>query len=72
MGGKFPELEGDQVTIIGSTLRRNGEDKPYLKHAIVVNSCNSIDNVVVESYETEKEALLAWTDFSYRENQILL
>jgi DNA polymerase elongation subunit (family B) len=66
--GKFPELEGDQVTIIGSTLRRNGEDKPYLKHAIVVNDCNSIDNILIESYKTEKEALLAWTDFVQHEN----
>ena len=66
--GKFPELEGDQVTIIGSTLRRNGEDKPYLKHAIVVNDCNSIDNILIESYKTEREALLAWTDFVQREN----
>ena len=66
--GKFPELEGDQVTIIGSTIRRNGEDKPYLQHAIVVNDCNSIDNVVIESYKTERDALLAWTNFVQREN----
>ncbi len=66
--GLFPEIEGDQVTIIGSSLRRNGEDVPYLRHAIVVNTCNEIDGIVVESYKTEKEALLAWTKFIQREN----
>lgn len=66
--GLFPEVEGDQVTIIGSTLRKNGEEKPYLRHAIVVNSCDNIDGVVVESYQTEKEALLAWTNFIQNEN----
>jgi DNA polymerase elongation subunit (family B) len=66
--GLFPEIEGDRVTFIGSTLRRNGEEKPYLRHCIVVNSCDTIDNTIVESYNTEKEALLAWTDFIQREN----
>ena len=66
--GIFPEVEGDQVTFIGSSLRRDGEEKPYLRHVIVVNSCDPIPNAVVESYETEKDALLAWTDFVQREN----
>ncbi len=66
--GIFPEVEGDRVTFIGSSLRRDGEDKPYLKHCIVVNSCDPIENTVVESYNTEKAALLAWTAFVQREN----
>jgi DNA polymerase elongation subunit (family B) len=66
--GIFPEVKGDQVTFIGSSLRRDGEEKPYLKHCIVVNSCDPITNTVVESYKTEKEALLAWTAFVQREN----
>tara|TARA_Y100000389_G_scaffold39423_1_gene33844 strand:- start:3537 stop:7310 length:3774 start_codon:yes stop_codon:yes gene_type:complete len=66
--GLFPEVEGDRVTFIGSSLRRDGEEKPYLKHCIVVNSCDPIDNTIVESYDTEKEALLAWTAFVQREN----
>ena len=64
----FPEVEGDQVTFIGSSLRKHGEVKPYLKHCIVVNTCDPIENVEVESYSSEKEALLAWTDFMHREN----
>ena len=66
--GIFPEIEGDKVTFIGSTLRRNGEDTPYLKHCIVVNSCNNIEDIVVESYNTEKEALIAWTKLIQKEN----
>ena len=66
--GVFPQVEGDKVTFIGSVLRKNGEDDPYLKHCIVVNTCNEIENSVVESYNTEKEALLAWTKFIQREN----
>ena len=66
--GLFPEIEGDKVTFIGSTIRKNGEAMPYLRHCIVVNTCDPIENAVVESYDTEKEALLAWTNFIQKEN----
>jgi len=66
--GLFPEIEGDKVTFIGSTIRKNGEAMPYLRHCIVVNTCDPIENAVVESYNTEKEALLAWTTFIQKEN----
>ena len=64
----FPEIEGDKITFIGSSLRLDGQEKPYLKHCIVVNTCKEINNAVVESYSTEKEGLLAWTAFIQREN----
>ena len=64
----FPELEGDQVTFIGSSLRKHGEVKPYLKHCIVVGSCDPIPGAEIECYTTEKEALVAWTDLMQREN----
>ena len=66
--GLFPQVEGDKVTFIGSVLRKNGDDTPYLRHCIVVNTCDEIENAVVESYNTEKEALLAWSKFVQREN----
>ena len=66
--GLFPEVEGDQITFIGSSMRKNGTDIPYLNHCIVVKDCDPIDNAIVESYSTEKNALLAWTDFVQREN----
>jgi len=64
----FPEIEGDKITFIGSSLRLDGKEKPYLRHCIVVNTCKEINNAVVESYSTEKQGLLAWTAFIQREN----
>jgi len=66
----FPALEGDKITFIGSTLMRYGEKEPYLNHCIVLNTCDklTIPNSVIETYETEREVLLAWTAFIQREN----
>jgi len=64
----FPELEGDKVTFIGSTFLHYGEKEPYLNHCIVLNSCEPIHNVELESYSTEKQVLLAWRDLIQREN----
>jgi DNA polymerase elongation subunit (family B) len=64
----FPKLNGDNVTFIGSTFVRYGEDKPYLNHCIVRDTCNPVPNAVIESYKTEKEVLLAWVDLIQKEN----
>jgi DNA polymerase elongation subunit (family B) len=66
----FPKLKGDIVTFIGSTFVKYGEDKPYLNHCIVRDTCDSIPipNSVIESYPTEKEVLLAWTKLIQKEN----
>ena len=66
--GLFPALEGDRVTFIGSSIIKYGEIKPYLKHCIVVGSCDPVENAEIESYKTEKEALVAWTNFIRKEN----
>ncbi len=64
----FPKLKGDIVTFIGSTFLRYGEEKPYLNHCIVRDTCDKIDNTVIESYKTEREVLLAWTKLIQKEN----
>jgi DNA polymerase elongation subunit (family B) len=64
----FPKLKGDIVTFIGSTFMHYGEDKPYMNHCIVRDTCDPIDNAVIESYKTEKEVLLAWTRLIQKEN----
>ena len=64
----FPKLQGDNVTFIGSTFVRYGDDKPYLNHCIVKDTCDPVDNAEIESYNTEKEVLLAWTKLIEREN----
>jgi len=70
----FPKLQGDKVTFIGSTLLKYGEKDPYMNHCIVLNTCSEIDmkninsKTIIESYQTEKEVLLAWKKFMEREN----
>ena len=64
----FPPLQGDNVTFIGSTFVRYGEDQPYLNHCIARDTCDPVPGAVIESYATEKEVLLAWTDLIQKEN----
>ena len=67
----FPKLHGDKVTFIGSTFLKYGNDKPYLNHCIVLDTCSKMpnaENAQVESYTTEKKALLAWTELIQRED----
>jgi DNA polymerase elongation subunit (family B) len=64
----FPQLQGDNVTFIGSTFVKYGEDKPYLNHCIARDTCDPVQGAVIESYLTEKEVLLAWTELIQREN----
>ena len=66
----FPALEGDKVTFIGSTFMKYGEKDPYLNHCIVLNSCDkmAVANQQLETYETERDVLLAWTRLVQKEN----
>ena len=64
----FNRLQGDRVTFIGSTFLTYGSSEPYLNHCIALDTCDPIPNSTIESYRTEKEVLLAWTDLIQREN----
>ena len=67
----FPPLKGDEVTFIGTTFLKYGEKEPYLNHCIVVGSCNDlkeVKNMVIETYATEKQAMLAWTKLITQED----
>lgn len=66
----FPRLEGDKCTFIGSTFMNYGNTDPHFNHCIVLNTCSDmpIENSTVESYDTEKEVLLAWQRLVQREN----
>jgi DNA polymerase elongation subunit (family B) len=66
----FPKLEGDKVTFIGSTFMNYGESEPYKNHCIVLNTCSElpINNSIIETYNTEKEVLLAWKNLVQKEN----
>jgi len=69
----FPELEGDKVTFIGSTFMYYGDKNPYKNHCAVLNSCVPItmgttENTLIESYNNEKDVLLAWQKLVQKEN----
>ena len=67
----FPRLEGDKVTFIGSTFLNYGDKEPYLNHCIALNTCSplsSTENSHLESYQTEEEVLLAWSNLIQTEN----
>lgn len=66
----FPKLEGDKVTFIGSTFMNFGDVEPRMNHCIVLNSCSALpmENSIVETYDTEREVLLAWQRLIQREN----
>ena len=63
MDDSFPDIEGDKVIQIGTTVRRFGEKDCFLKHIITLGTCSDIDGAVVEHYQSEEEVLLAWTCF---------
>jgi DNA polymerase elongation subunit (family B) len=64
----FPQLEGDKVTFIGSTFLRYGEKEPYLNHCVVLDTCEPVEGVVIESVGTEREVLLRWSKIIQKEN----
>lgn len=62
LNANFPKLEGDKVTFIGSTFMNYGEQEPFMNHCIVLKTCTNLpmENSFIETYDTEKEVLLAW------------
>ena len=70
LGRVFPKLEGDKVTFIGSTFMNYGSPEPHKNHCISLNSCDDLsqENTIIESYDTEKEVLLAWQEVIQRED----
>ena len=66
----FPGVEGDKVTFIGSTFMNYGEKEPNFSHCIALGGCDNmnINNSKIESYDTEKEVLLAWQKLIQKEN----
>jgi DNA polymerase elongation subunit (family B) len=64
----FPKLKGDKVTFIGSTFIKHGENEPYLNHCIALDTCDNVNNSIIECYKEEKDVLLAWTRLIQREN----
>ena len=74
LGSIFPKVEGDKVTFIGSTFVKYGQNNnlPYLNNCIVLDTCDNLHDEVpnseIESYTTEADVLLAWTQLIQKEN----
>jgi len=64
--GIMPEVEGDPVIQIGTTVHRYGEKDCIYKNIISLGECASIDGVDVVSCATEAEVLIEWRNLIKR------
>ncbi len=64
----FPKLQGDKITFIGSTFLNLGEKNPYLNNCLVLDTCDEINGIEIETFDTEKKLLIAWKDLIQKEN----
>jgi len=60
--GNFPQAfrEKDAIIQIGVTYTKLGESMPYRKWVACLDKTDNIDDIVVESFDTEKEVIEAW------------
>lgn len=72
--GSFPQpnRDSDKVIQIGTTFNRYGNPECFYKHIITLDTCDPIEGVDVESYDTEAKVLLAWTKLIQRMNPDVL
>ena len=72
--GSFPDPKVDECVIfqIATTFQRYGEPEPFKRHLISLKSCDDIEDVELECYETEQEVLNAWAELVHRENPDIL
>lgn len=63
---RFPQLFGDPIIQIGTTVHTYGDKECNYKHIITLGDCDPIDGVVVESCQSENELLLKWCDLVNR------
>jgi len=65
---KSVKLIGDPVIQIGTTLSRGNLER----HLFVFPDCDPIPEIVVHSYKTEKEMILAWFEWMILQNPDIL
>lgn len=68
LNNTFPKVNGDKVTFIGSTFRKNGDDAPYLNHCLVLEECSPVDGSEIQVCKNERELLLQWTRIIQKED----
>ena len=62
----FPELQGDPIIQIGTTVHIYGEKECCYKSVVTVGSCDPIDGAEVYACNTERDLLLKWRDIIIR------
>ncbi|KAL8166299.1 hypothetical protein V2J09_007798 [Rumex salicifolius] len=60
--GHFPDAKHDPVIQVANLVTLQGEDQPFVRNVMTLNSCSPIVGVDVMSFNTEREVLLAWRD----------
>lgn len=58
----LPELEGDKIIQIGTTVHKYGSDDIIYRNIITLNTCDDIEGVDVIACETETELLKKWKE----------
>jgi DNA polymerase elongation subunit (family B) len=56
----LPELEGDKIIQIGTTVHIYGSDDIIYKSIVSLDTCDDIENATVISCKTEKDLILKW------------
>lgn len=60
--GILPQLEGDTISQIGTTVHNYGDTNCQSKFILTIGSCDDIPDVHLECCQDEKELLLKWRD----------
>uniref|UniRef100_A0A0A0KIW2 DNA polymerase n=1 Tax=Cucumis sativus TaxID=3659 RepID=A0A0A0KIW2_CUCSA len=60
--GHFPEPTQDPVIQVANLVTLQGEDQPFVRNVMTLNTCSPIAGVDVLSFDTERDVLLAWRD----------
>jgi DNA polymerase elongation subunit (family B) len=63
--GSFPKFDrkDDPIIQIGTTVYIVGENDCKMQYIATLKKCDSIDGVIVESFDTEKDLILGWAKF---------
>jgi len=64
----FPQLQGDQITCIGSTFMRYGEPDTYLNHCLVLGTCDQVDGATIDAVDDERDLLVRWAELIQQED----
>ena len=60
--GEFPQAKRkeDKIIQIGSTYTYIGQSSPYRQHIVCLGKTADLDDIIVESYDTERDLVKGW------------